>query len=89
MADVAIWACWDVVMVVWIVGGRLARVTLGRLWSAWPNALRADHELHTRGPYSITRHPIYTGLSGMVVGSVLLNGLGSALALTCAATPWR
>jgi len=57
-----------------------ARFTLGRLWSASPNALRADHELRTDGPYSITRHPIYTGLFGMVLGSVLLNGLGSSLA---------
>src|SRR5581483_8592638 len=57
-----------------------ARVTLGRLWSASPTALQAGHELQTNGPYSVTRHPIYTGLVGMVVGSVLLNGLGSALA---------
>ena len=53
-----------------------ARFTLGRLWSASPNALRPDHELKTDGPYSITRHPIYTGLFG-VVGSVLLNGLAA------------
>jgi protein-S-isoprenylcysteine O-methyltransferase Ste14 len=57
-----------------------ARFTLGRLWCASPNALRPDHELKTDGPYSITRHPIYTGLFGMVLGSVLLDGLGSSLA---------
>lgn len=57
-----------------------ARLSLGRMWSASPNMLRADHELRTDGPYSITRHPIYTGLFGMVLGSVLVNGLGSALA---------
>jgi protein-S-isoprenylcysteine O-methyltransferase Ste14 len=57
-----------------------ARVTLGRLWSASPNVLRTDHRLQTDGPYSVTRHPIYTGLFGMVLGSVLLNGLGSSLA---------
>jgi protein-S-isoprenylcysteine O-methyltransferase Ste14 len=57
-----------------------ARFALGRFWSASPNALRAGHELKTDGPYSITRHPIYTGLFGMVLGSVLLNGLGSSLA---------
>jgi protein-S-isoprenylcysteine O-methyltransferase Ste14 len=57
-----------------------ARFALGRMWSASPNALRADHELRTDGPYSITRHPIYTGLFGMVLGSVLLTGLGSSLA---------
>ena len=57
-----------------------ARVALGRLWSATPNTLRTDHRLKTDGPYSVTRHPIYTGLFGMVLGSVLLNGLGSSLA---------
>jgi protein-S-isoprenylcysteine O-methyltransferase Ste14 len=56
-----------------------ARVALGRMWSATPNMLRAGHELRTDGPYGITRHPIYTGLSGMLLGTVLLNGLGAAL----------
>jgi protein-S-isoprenylcysteine O-methyltransferase Ste14 len=58
-----------------------ARVRLGLMWSASPNVLQADHELRTDGPYAITRHPIYTGLFGMLLGSVLLNGLGSSLAL--------
>lgn len=57
-----------------------ARFALGRMWSASPSSLRADHELRTDGPYAITRHPIYTGLFGMVLGSVLLNGLGTWLA---------
>jgi protein-S-isoprenylcysteine O-methyltransferase Ste14 len=57
-----------------------ARASLGRMWSASPNVLRADHELHTDGAYAITRHPIYTGLLGMLVGTVLLNGLGVSLA---------
>jgi protein-S-isoprenylcysteine O-methyltransferase Ste14 len=58
-----------------------ARVALGRMWSATPNMLRADHELRTDGPYAVTRHPIYTGLLGMLIGTVLLNGLGVSLAL--------
>jgi protein-S-isoprenylcysteine O-methyltransferase Ste14 len=58
-----------------------ARISLGRMWSASPNMLRANHELRTDGPYAITRHPIYTGLLGMLVGTVLLNGLGVSLAL--------
>jgi protein-S-isoprenylcysteine O-methyltransferase Ste14 len=57
-----------------------ARVTLGRMWSASPNTLRSHHELRTDGPYAVTRHPIYTGLLGMVIGTVLLNGLGFSLA---------
>jgi protein-S-isoprenylcysteine O-methyltransferase Ste14 len=61
-----------------------ARVSLGRMWSATPNMLRTDHQLRTDGPYAITRHPIYTGLSGMLLGTVLLNGLGGNLALLVA-----
>ena len=57
-----------------------ARVRLGRMWSALPNTLQADHELRVDGPYAITRHPIYTGLLGMILGTVLLNGLGLSLA---------
>ena len=41
----------------------------------------ASHELRTDGPYAITRHPIYTGLLGMLLGTVLLNGPGVSLAL--------
>ena len=58
-----------------------ARLSLGRMWSATPNMLRADHRLRTDGPYAITRHPIYTGLFGMLLGTVLLSGLGGSLAL--------
>jgi protein-S-isoprenylcysteine O-methyltransferase Ste14 len=58
-----------------------ARVRLGQMWSASPNTLQAHHELRTDGPYAVTRHPIYTGLFGMLLGTVLLNGLGVSLAL--------
>jgi len=51
------------------------------MWSAMPNTLQAHHELRTDGPYAVTRHPIYTGLLGMILGTVLLNGLGVTLAL--------
>ena len=57
-----------------------ARVRLGRMWSASPNVLQADHRLRTDGPYAVTRHPIYSGLLGMLIGTVFLNGLGVSLA---------
>jgi protein-S-isoprenylcysteine O-methyltransferase Ste14 len=56
-----------------------ARLALGRMWSASPDMLREHHELRTDGPYAVTRHPIYTGLLGMLVGTVLLNGLGASI----------
>jgi protein-S-isoprenylcysteine O-methyltransferase Ste14 len=56
-----------------------ARLKLGRMWSASPDTLQEGHELRTDGPYAVTRHPIYTGLLGMLLGTVLLNGLGVSL----------
>jgi protein-S-isoprenylcysteine O-methyltransferase Ste14 len=55
-----------------------ARWTLGKMWSSVP-ALREKHELHTDGPYRITRHPIYTGILGMLVGSALVVGSGGVV----------
>ena len=53
-----------------------ARVSLGLMWSATPNMLRAHHELRTDGPYAITRHPIYTGILAMLIGTAVLSGAG-------------
>jgi len=52
-----------------------ARFTLGTMWSAAP-AVKQEHQLRTTGPYGITRHPIYTGILGMMLGSLLLAGGG-------------
>jgi protein-S-isoprenylcysteine O-methyltransferase Ste14 len=52
-----------------------ARLALGAMWSAAP-AVKQEHKLRTGGPYAITRHPIYTGLLGMFLGSLLLAGAG-------------
>jgi len=45
-----------------------ARLTLGRNWSAKP-MVKEGHELVVRGPYALTRHPIYTGLLLAAVGT--------------------
>lgn len=52
-----------------------ARFVLGVMWSAAP-AVKEGHELRTGGPYAITRHPIYTGLLGMLLGTMLVAGGG-------------
>jgi protein-S-isoprenylcysteine O-methyltransferase Ste14 len=49
-----------------------ARLHLGANWSR-SVTVKQDHELITSGPYSIVRHPIYTGL--------LTGFLGTAIAL--------
>ena len=50
-----------------------ARVTLGANWSGVVT-LKGGHELITRGPYAIVRHPIYTGLLLMIVATVIVFG---------------
>ncbi|QAU24475.1 isoprenylcysteine carboxylmethyltransferase family protein [Dyella sp. M7H15-1] len=55
-----------------------ARVILGRNWSGVVQ-LKQDHELIVRGPYSIVRHPIYTGLLLALLGSALAVGEWRAL----------
>ena len=44
--------------------------TLGKQWSVSAR-LVADHQLIRSGPYGLVRHPIYTALVAMVVGSAL------------------
>ena len=62
-----------------------ARFTLGGNWSGRPS-LMLGHELITRGPYSLARHPIYTGLLLAVAGTTIALGewhnlLGALLVL--------
>lgn len=52
-----------------------ARQVLGTMWTITAVA-KEGHALRTNGPYHISRHPIYTGLLGMLVGSMLISGLG-------------
>ena len=52
-----------------------ARLALGAMWSAAPT-VKQEHKLRTGGPYAITRHPIYTGLLGMLLGTMLVAGAG-------------
>jgi protein-S-isoprenylcysteine O-methyltransferase Ste14 len=54
-----------------------ARVTLGGNWSARVT-LKEDHELVQRGPYRVVRHPIYSGLLLMILGTAILAGQAGA-----------
>ena len=57
-----------------------ARWVLGKMWS-FSAVARTGHQLHIDGPYRITRHPIYTGMLGMLLGTMLMSGLGRYTAL--------
>jgi protein-S-isoprenylcysteine O-methyltransferase Ste14 len=42
--------------------------TLGKEWSITARVV-AGHKLATEGPYRFVRHPIYTGMLGMLIGT--------------------
>jgi protein-S-isoprenylcysteine O-methyltransferase Ste14 len=58
-----------------------ARIALGRSWGM-PMTQHADPELVTHGPHRYVRHPIYAGLSVILIGTALVYP--SAVALPCA-----
>ena len=55
-----------------------ARVTLGTNWSG-VITVKEGHTLVRRGPYSIVRHPIYTGILTAVTGTALTHGTVRAI----------
>jgi protein-S-isoprenylcysteine O-methyltransferase Ste14 len=68
-----------------------ARFFLGPNWSGTP-MIKRDHELIRSGPYSIVRHPIYSGFLLAVLGTVIyvgeVRGL-LAFALAVAGLKWK
>lgn len=63
---------------VWLV--MLAVKTLGKEWSLTARLVEG-HKLATSGPYAHVRHPIYTGMLGMLVATGLAISHWSALLL--------
>jgi protein-S-isoprenylcysteine O-methyltransferase Ste14 len=49
-----------------------ARAALGRSWGM-PMTVRDQTELVVSGPYAYVRHPIYTGVSAMLIGTALVH----------------
>ncbi|MFJ5302370.1 methyltransferase family protein [Streptomyces sp. NPDC088350] len=64
-----------------------ARWVLGVMWASIP-MVHDHHELRTEGPYRIVRHPIYTGLLGLVLGGMLACGFGVWIVFLAVAVPW-
>jgi protein-S-isoprenylcysteine O-methyltransferase Ste14 len=66
-----------------------ARVFLGGNWSA-SVTLKQDHTLVRSGPYSIVRHPIYTGLLVAMLGTAIAVGeLRCFLGVALATIAWK
>src|SRR5262249_36967336 len=55
-----------------------ARRALGRHWSG-AITTKVDHELVRTGPYRWVRHPIYSGMFGLSLGTLLVAGEWRAL----------
>jgi protein-S-isoprenylcysteine O-methyltransferase Ste14 len=55
-----------------------ARATLGANWSG-SITFKENHELIQRGPYALVRHPIYTAMLLMAIGTALAVGTAGAL----------
>ena len=71
-----------IVCLVGLVFAIWARVSLGRSWGM-PMAQHDNPELVTSGPYRLVRHPIYTALAAMLIGTSLVFPVA---ALPCALT---
>lgn len=68
-----------------------ARIALGRNWSA-EVTFKQDHELIESGPYALVRHPIYTGLLAMALGTAINSGQAIGVALfigLCGGIWWK
>jgi protein-S-isoprenylcysteine O-methyltransferase Ste14 len=64
-----------------------ARWILGTMWASVP-MIKDHHELRTDGPYGLVRHPIYSGLLGLIIGGMLACGFGLWIAVLAVAVPW-
>ncbi|HEX8068445.1 MAG TPA: isoprenylcysteine carboxylmethyltransferase family protein [Pyrinomonadaceae bacterium] len=63
---------------VWLTAWALR--TLGREWSLTARLVEG-HRLVTTGPYALVRHPIYTGMAGLLLATGLTYSRPSALVL--------
>jgi protein-S-isoprenylcysteine O-methyltransferase Ste14 len=91
VAAVSIAVCWVAFAVVWLITANYnesrAPAQRQRSWYgtgilpvvAVP-AVREGHQLRTSGPYALTRHPIYTGLLGILLGTMLVASSGQWIA---------
>ena len=61
---------------VWLI--TMAVKTLGKEWSLTARLVEG-HKLATSGPYALVRHPIYTGMLGMLVATGLAISHWAAL----------
>jgi protein-S-isoprenylcysteine O-methyltransferase Ste14 len=57
--------------------------TLGKQWSLAARLVQ-EHQLVTEGPYRLVRHPIYTAMFGMLIGTAIAVSQWQALIISTA-----
>lgn len=62
-------------------------IGLGRSLTALPTPV-PHGVLRTGGPYRLARHPIYTGVMALAVGTAILSGSAAVLACALALVGW-
>jgi protein-S-isoprenylcysteine O-methyltransferase Ste14 len=72
----------DVLAIVLAIGSVIVTLsavrTLGKEWSVTARVVEG-HELATAGPYAFVRHPIYTGMLGMLLATGLATSYWMAI----------
>ena len=63
----------DVIVLAGLIVAIWARTVLGGNWSS-SVTFKENHELIERGPYRLVRHPIYTGILTMTLGTAIVAG---------------
>lgn len=85
-------AAGDVLCIAGLLFATWARIVLGRNWGM-PMSRHEDPELVTSGPYHYVRHPIYTGLIVMWIGTVLVfpvaTPVGLVIIIYSVISAWR
>jgi protein-S-isoprenylcysteine O-methyltransferase Ste14 len=74
----AVWLAGIVLQAASAALGIWARRHLGRNWAAEVR-IAVDHQLVRSGPYRVVRHPIYTAMLGMFLGTAVSSGQLHAL----------
>lgn len=59
-----------IILIIGLLIALYARATLGKYWSS-DVSLKENHKLITTGPYKYVRHPIYTGMALMLIGTFI------------------
>src|SRR5262249_286857 len=68
-----VWAIAVAIQAAFLLLAIWARRHLGRNWSAEVR-IAVDHHLTRTGPYRWLRHPIYTAMLGMFMGTAIASG---------------